>query len=100
MRYRTLGHPIVSQTAFLCAGGEGGDIQVQSRRVTLTVVLGGAFTTGSQAGGTLVVNASDSVELTAETTPYVQIPTGLSRGSSLETTINTRQLSRMGRGIS
>ena len=55
----------LSGQSLVSASGEGGgNIQVQGRRITLT---GGsqiaANTLGSQAGGTLAVNAAESVEL-------------------------------------
>lgn len=55
----------LSQAAYVEASGEGGsNIQVQGRRVTLTDGSGiAAFRTKSSSGGTLTVNASDSVEL-------------------------------------
>jgi filamentous hemagglutinin family protein len=55
----------LSQRAVVDASGEGGgDIQIQGRRISL---FSGsqieASTLGTQAGGTLLVNASESVEL-------------------------------------
>lgn len=55
----------LSQGAYVEASGEGGgNIKVQGKRVTLTDGSGiVAYPTGSRSGGTLTVNASDSVEL-------------------------------------
>ncbi|HEY9778844.1 MAG TPA: filamentous hemagglutinin N-terminal domain-containing protein [Leptolyngbyaceae cyanobacterium] len=55
----------LSQAAYLEASGDGGgNIQVQGKRVTLTDGSGiAAVTAESRSGGTLTVNASDSVEL-------------------------------------
>ncbi len=54
----------LSQSALVSARGEGGNIQVQGRRVVmLTESLILATNQGTQAGGDLTVTASESVEL-------------------------------------
>lgn len=54
----------LSQAAVVDASGEGGNIQVQGRRVTLTDGSKiRAFTRGALSSGTVSVNASDSLEL-------------------------------------
>lgn len=60
----------LSQQAFVEASGEGGGtIQLQGRRVGLTdASVIQAVTTGSLSGGTLTVNASDSLELSGSVT--------------------------------
>ena len=72
----------LSQEAIVDASGEGGgDIQVQGRRVTLTdgpVIL--AVTKESRSGGTLSVNASDSIELSGF------LPT---KGGAIRTSLRT-----------
>jgi filamentous hemagglutinin family protein len=76
----------LSQAAVVDATGEGGgDVQVQGRRVTLTngsTIR--ASTQGALSGGTLSVNASDSVELSG----FVATDRGLV-GSSLRTDTQT-----------
>jgi large exoprotein involved in heme utilization and adhesion len=88
----------LSQAATVDASGEGGgDIQVQGRRIEVrdgSVI--GAFTIGSLSGGTLTVNASDSVELIG-TTVDGKMPSGLftqalSTGDAGNLTIATGQL--------
>lgn len=73
----------LSQTAIVDAGGNGGgDIQIQARRVTLTdgskiqALNGGDF-----PGGTVAVNASDSVQLIG----FSYTADGSLRRSSLQT---------------
>jgi filamentous hemagglutinin family protein len=68
----------LSNGAFVDASGEGGgDIQVQGRHVTLTdgsqIV---ATTQGAKPGGTLLVRASDSLELSG-TSADGEFPSGL-----------------------
>jgi len=63
----------LSQQAIVDASGEGGgDIQVQGRRLTLTDGSQiDAFNRGARSGGTLAVNASESVELTGSVTTAI-----------------------------
>ena len=89
----------LSQASAVYAIGEGSNIQVQGRRITLTngsQIL--SATVGSQAGGNVVVNAADSLEVAGfTTTPYARIPSGLrtdteGSGTAGNLTINTSQL--------
>ena len=88
----------LSQGAFVDASGEGsGDIQVQGGRVTLTDGSQiSAVTTGSGSGGTVTVNAPDSVELIG-TSADGRFPSGLltqtqNTGNAGNLTIQTGQL--------
>ncbi len=92
----------LSQVAYVDASGEGsGDIQVQGRRVTLTdgsTIR--SFTRGALSGGTVAVNASDSVELfgfltSANNSDNTSFRTDTARnatGSAGELKISTRKL--------
>ena len=88
----------LSQAATVDASGEGGgEIQVQGRRVMLTdesQIL--SFTRGSEPGGNLTVNASDSLEL-SESLANSQSPSSLSTltsgaGKAGDIKINTGKL--------
>jgi filamentous hemagglutinin family protein len=88
----------MSQQATVDASGlGGGDIQVWGRRVTLTASLIEASTLGEQPGGTLAVNATESVQL--GTSADGQNPSGLftdvyrgASGKAGDLTINTGTL--------
>ncbi len=95
----TYGDIQLSRRASVDASGEGGgDIQVQGRRVTLTdgsAIF--ALTLGSNPGGTVAVNASDSVELIG-TSADQQFPSAVftdteGAGAAGDLRITTRQLS-------
>ncbi|MBW4457556.1 MAG: hypothetical protein KME55_35620 [Nostoc indistinguendum CM1-VF10] len=78
----------LSQQAVVDASGEGGgDIQIQGRRISL---FSGsqieASTLGTQAGGTLLVNASESVELSGTSLLNEDPPTGLFASADLDST--------------
>lgn len=90
----------LSQQASVDASGEGGGtIQVQGRNVELTdASLIQAFTTGSLSGGTLTVNASDSLILSGSVTNegFVSISSlssgTLAGGSAGNLSITTKKL--------
>lgn len=88
----------LSRRASVDASGEGGgNIQVQGRRVTLTdgsAIF--ALTSGSKPGGTVTVNASDSVEIIGTSADHL-FPSAMftdtqSAGSAGDLTINTGAL--------
>lgn len=91
----------LSQGAAVDASGKGGgDIQVQGRRVTLTDGSQiEASTLGAEPGGTLLVRASEAVEVTGETADS-RLTSGIgtlvyenATGTGGNLTIETRRLS-------
>ena len=97
---QTFGDIRLSQLAAVDASGAGGgDVRVWGRRIMLTDGSNiEASTLGSQPGGSLVVNASESVELTGTSTDG-RFPSGLgglvypgATGSGGDLTINTPTL--------
>ena len=81
----------LSQQGFVNTGGESsGDIQLRGKRIVITgfsEVL--AFNDGANPGGTIVLKASESVEVSGNSSI---ITANLSTGTSGDITIETRQL--------
>jgi len=75
------------------SGDNGGDIQVQGKRITLTDSSQiAANTLGAKPGGALALNASDSVELSSFTRYGTLTTQTLGAGDAGDIVINTRKL--------